>query len=43
MGLRFEKMLLPSSGNVNDYVRHVYAKYAELDGNGIRIRLDTRI
>ena len=25
--------LLPSSGNVNDYVAHIYRKYADLYGN----------
>ena len=29
----FRKMLLSSSKNINDYVTHIYRKYAELDGS----------
>ena len=29
----FQGMLVPSSGNVNVYVTHIYNKYANLDGN----------
>ena len=29
----FQEMLLPSSAKVNDYVTHIYIKYADLDGN----------
>ena len=28
----FREILLPSSGNVNDYVAHIYRKYADLYG-----------
>ena len=28
----FPEMLLPSSGNVNDSVVHIYRKYADLNG-----------
>ena len=30
---KYRKMLLPSSGSVNDFVMHVYSKYADVDGN----------
>ena len=29
----FREILLPSLGNVNDYVAHIQRKYADLDGN----------
>ena len=29
----FREILLPSSGNVNDYVAHISSKYADLYGN----------
>ena len=32
-GAMFREMLLPLPGNVNDYMGHVYSKYADLDGN----------
>ena len=33
MRLRFEKYL--SSGNVNDHVKQIYRKDAEMDGNNV--------
>ena len=29
----FREIVLPSSGNVNDYVAHIETKYADLDEN----------
>ena len=29
----FQKMLIPPSGYVNDYVEYILRKYAHLDGN----------
>ena len=29
----FGGMLLPSLGNINDYVAHIYRKYTDPDGN----------
>ena len=31
----FREILVPSSGNVNDYVKQIYRKDAELDGNNV--------
>ena len=29
----FQEILLPSSGNLDDYVVHIFSKYVDLDGN----------
>ena len=29
----FQEILLPSSGNLDDYDVHIFSKYVDLDGN----------
>ena len=30
---KFRDILFPSSGNLNDYLAHIYRKYGDLDGS----------
>ena len=38
----FREILIPASGNINDYVTHISRKYADLDGF-LLIKEDVRI